>query len=141
VLDRVFSELLNFEDTHDRDDIAYPRKPDISGVFFGHYASPSTVVVVFDLKRDDQPLSKAACGQVIDVVRRIQLAEKREVWGFAMNATEKNFVFQLRKDGSLPLPLPLPLPLLSLSLSLSVLSFADLPSSRYIFDGSKCTNP
>ena len=99
ILNSMFQNSLAFQDTHKRRDIAPPQLPDISVTHPEHYVNTQTVLAVVELK--DRPLDSSAFGQVINAVRlvHLKLLQKRDIWGFVLNATDKNFVFHLQEDG------------------------------------------
>ena len=93
-------EHIDFYDTHRLNTIAYPQKPDVTGVTGGLALHPHSVAVLFELRAFHRPIDGKMKGQLSSAVNRVWQKTHQDLLGFAMNGHEgSTFIYHKSSDG------------------------------------------
>ena len=96
MINKMEFKNLTFYDTHKLNTIAYPQKPDVTGVIAGLALHTHSVAVFFELQSVDGKMK----GQLISETNRVWQKTRQEIVGFAMNGCDNStFVYHKLADG------------------------------------------
>ena len=91
---------LAFYDTHKLNTIAYPQKPDVTGVIAGLALHTHSVAVFFELRPCHRLVDGKMKGQLISETNRVWQKTRQEMFGFALNGHDNStFVYHKLADG------------------------------------------